>query len=170
MVMELQNSTVTVKNITDTAVADSTLSIYRPDGAVGSPGPPLLYVTGMTSADYTINDVLELTGFSDGSVQRVTVIAASTQVGLSPNNRTVITIEPKLTLAITIETEYPAPEPETTPTEPEPVVSATSDEVLSVVNFIDSDATRLVDPNGEALSTDNMDYTVDQINAKLNTI
>ena len=176
MAIELQNSTVTVNNITDTTVADSTLILYRPTGAAaaGPSGLPILIVGGMTSEDYTINDVLELTGFSDGSVQRVTVIAASTQVGAAPNNRTVITIEPKLTLDLTIETEEPAPapapEPTPPPTAPAPVVSTTSDEVLSVVNFIDSDVTRLVDPNGTALSSDNMDYTVDQINAKLNTI
>ena len=33
-----------------------------------------------------------------------------------------------------------------------------------------SDTKRFVDSDGTALSSDNMDYTVDQINAKLNTI
>lgn len=100
MQAELQNNTITVDNITDTLIADSTLILYRPDGPVTSPGSPVLYVPGMTNADYAINDVLELSGFSDGSVQRVTVTAASSQVGASPNNRTIITIDSKLTLSV----------------------------------------------------------------------
>tara|TARA_R110000751_G_scaffold93960_1_gene183426 strand:- start:3599 stop:4888 length:1290 start_codon:yes stop_codon:yes gene_type:complete len=170
MAIELQSNTITVDNITDTAVADSTLATYRPNGPALSPGSPVLYVYGMTSADYVINDVLELTGFSDASVQRVTVIAASSVAGASPNTRTIITIDPKLTLGATIITPEEPEEPAPPPPPPATIVSATSDEVLSVVNFIDSDATRLVDPNGEGLSTDNMDYTVAQINTKLNTI